>query len=342
MTNKVRLSNFELLRIIALFFVLVFHSNFHTLGIPKIDEVSEEPLIGFSKCVVQGITVICVNVFVLLSGWFGIHPTLKGAFKLIFQVLFFMLGSYLVAVFAGWDSLSINGLANCFLFTDYAWFVKAYIGLYIISPILNDYSEVANKRNFRNLLIAFFIFQSMYGWATNAAKFFEYGFSTVSFIGLYLVARYIRRFSPNWSQWDKKIDLLVYFSIVISCAVFLVGISYIPQLKGIYHSLVGHMYAYTCPFVIIECIFVLLFFSKLRFKCSVVNFVAASAFSALFVHGNPYIFPYQEKVLLYYAENVYVVALIKVLWMSLLAFILSIILDQARLFSWKVVSKISC
>lgn len=339
MESRERQSNFELLRIIALFAVLVFHSNFHTLGYPDFNDVPNHPVMYFSQFVIQGITVICVNVFIILSGWFGIHPSLKGAAKLIYQVLFFMLGSYLFALITGRATLNINDIATTFLLNDYAWFVKAYLCLYILAPILNEYAETAERRSFRNLIIAFYILQSIYGWATNAASFFQYGFSTVSFFGLYLIARYIRRFSPRWSLFSKEKDLFIYLGLVVVAGLMLVGMAYIPQIKPYYFTFVGHMYAYSSPLVIVLCVFFFLFFSKISIKSKIVNFIAASAFSSLFVHGNKFIFPYQEQVLAFYANYPYALAFLMVLGWSLLAFIIAIALDQIRILTWSSIHK---
>ena len=340
MSKAPRLSNFELLRIYAIFMVLVFHSNIHTLGIPTSETVLNKPFEAFGLFSVQGISVICVNVFILLSGWFGIRPTLKGVFKLLYQVLFFLLGGYIVAILLGKASFSLNSIAWCFLLDDYAWFVKSYICLMILAPLLNSFSQNASKREYEGLLISFYIFQSIYGWATNAASFFNYGSSVVSFCGLYLIAQYIRRFQPRWSQYKSYIDLLIYLGIVVFCAIFLVSISPISEFSSIYHSLVGHMYSYSSPLVIVECVFLFLFFSKLKLQSTIINFIAASCFSVLFVHGNPYIFPYQEKVLDAYANNTYLIALGKVLLICAEAFILAIILDQLRKLTWEGVVKI--
>ena len=340
MIKKERQSNFELLRIIALFFVLIFHSNFHTLGYPTPEAVVGMPLQCFSEFVVQGLTVICVNVFVLLSGWFGIRPTLKGACNIIYIVLFFLLGSYILALLFNRAEFSIPALAECLMLDRGRWFVKAYLGLYILAPILNKFAETAERKQFKEVLIAFFCFQTIFGWMVNAAYFFEYGFSTMSFIGLYMLARYVRRFQPKWSEMSKWADIGVYFGIILFGALLLIGLAYIPQVQRFYHTSVGHVYAYSSPLVIIESLFLLLFFSKLRFQSKIINFIAASSFSVLFIHGNPYILPYQDRVLDYYANNPYIVALIKVVLLAFLALNIALVLDQIRKLTWKWVSKI--
>ena len=334
-----RQSNFELLRIIALFLVLILHSNFQTLGYPPFEDVPNHPVMYFSEFIVQGMSAICVNVFILLSGWFGIRPTKKGAFKLIYQVLFFMLGSYLVAIAMGRAKINGQDILTCFLLNDFAWFVKAYLCLYIFSPFLNTYAETADKTEFQNLLIGFYIFQCIFGWATDAAPFIHYGFSTISFIGLYLIAKYIRRFKPKWSDLPPQYDIAIFVAMNVLAAAVLVSFAYIPFLQSLYNTLIGHMYAYSSPFTIIECIFIFLFFSKLKFQSKIVNFVAASSFSVLFVHGNKYLFPYEERVLMLYADHPYAIAFAGVVGLSVFAFFIGIVLDQFRIITWNWISR---
>jgi len=338
MTKTVRLSNIELLRIFAIFFVLLFHSNFHTLGIPSIYNVADNPFRYLCAFSVQGLTVICVNVFVLISGWFGIRPSLKGALKFVYQILFFLVGSYLLAIAFDQEKLSIGGIAHCFLLDDYAWFVKSYLLLYILAPILNSYIESRSQSDVRKLILAFYIFQTIYGWLSDGAYFFRYGSSVVSFIGLYILARYINLYKPKFSTQDRKKDILLFTMIIFLESLFLVVICSCSKLDGIYHSIVGHMYSYSSPVVILQSVAILLYFSKLSFSCNTINFIAASSFSSLFVHGNPYIFPYQESVISIYANNHYFIALIKVTILCGLAFVIAILLDQIRKITWNLMN----
>jgi surface polysaccharide O-acyltransferase-like enzyme len=98
---------------------------------------------------------------------------------------------------------------------DFGWFIKAYIGLLILSPILNTFIENTTEKQLRWTIIYFYIFQTLYGWFPGGAQFFEYGYSTMSFIGLYLLARYLRLYKQEVLSWNKWIDLLCYFLIVL-------------------------------------------------------------------------------------------------------------------------------
>ena len=92
----------------------------------------------------------------------------------------------------GLTSLSAKGIAGCLVLLKWNWFIKAYMGLYILSPILNAFVNNTEKKTFKNVLISFFVFQTIYSWISDGAVFFENGYSTISFIGLYLLARYTK------------------------------------------------------------------------------------------------------------------------------------------------------
>ena len=77
----------ELLRIVAMFLVLVVHADFFSLGTPTQELCQTMPLFAWGQFVVQSIAVVCVNVFVLLSGWFAIRPKWKSFLNFIFQCI---------------------------------------------------------------------------------------------------------------------------------------------------------------------------------------------------------------------------------------------------------------
>lgn len=86
---KIRDSNMELLRIVAMFLVLVVHADYYSLGAPTSAELQTEPLTSVTRIFFQILGVGASNLFILISGYYGIHPSLKGFYKFIFQILFF-------------------------------------------------------------------------------------------------------------------------------------------------------------------------------------------------------------------------------------------------------------
>lgn len=212
MKQKTRDSNIELLRMLAMFLVLLVHADFFSLGTPTLQDIQTNTLDSALRIFFEALSIVCVNVFVLISGWFGIRPSLKGVSNFIFQCLFFLIGLYVVTLIIGTSTLSLKGIAGCFAATELNWFIKAYLLLYILSPVLNAFVESANRKVFRNVLIAYFAFVCTYGWI-GAAKFMMGGYTTLFFIGLYLLARYMRIYQPNITKFKCTTDLTVYITI---------------------------------------------------------------------------------------------------------------------------------
>lgn len=194
-----RQSNFELLRILAMFLVLVVHSDFWSIGAPSVDEYQTATLTSVIRSVIQCVSIICVNVFVCISGWFGIKASLKGITTFLFQCVFIVSITYIFALLTGICHFSLTGIRQCLLLDSSLWFVKAYIGLYILSPVLNSFSDSASCRQFVQVLVPFYIFQTLFGIA-GAAPYILNGYSVFSFAGLYLLAKFVRKYCLHYKK----------------------------------------------------------------------------------------------------------------------------------------------
>lgn len=73
---KQRQVGIELLRIISMMMVLGLHANFMGIGVPSPDKILSGPEI--LQVLMQSLCIVAVNVFVMISGWFGIRPSVKG------------------------------------------------------------------------------------------------------------------------------------------------------------------------------------------------------------------------------------------------------------------------
>lgn len=84
---KVRQSNMELLRMIAMFMILVIHANMISLPRPTTIDLTANPLPTSIRYFIESLGIVGVNVFVMLSGWFLINTRSKSFFSLGFQIL---------------------------------------------------------------------------------------------------------------------------------------------------------------------------------------------------------------------------------------------------------------
>lgn len=65
---KERQSNVELLRIIAMFLILLVHADFYSLGEPSYTDITSESLDTFLRIFFEVISIPAVNIFVMISG----------------------------------------------------------------------------------------------------------------------------------------------------------------------------------------------------------------------------------------------------------------------------------
>lgn len=348
MTNRnKRQSNFEALRIMAMFLVLVVHADYYSLGAPSLSDVQEFPLSSFIRMFIESLSIVCVNVFVLISGWFGIHPKVKSFSNFVFQCLFFSIGIYIFCLLSGYSELSLQNIAECFYLTGWGWFIKSYICLYILSPVLNAFTETASNKQIKFFILFFYIFQTIYSWITDAAVFFENGYSTVSFIGLYILARYVRFNKTKIFSCSVKTDFAVYIvsSLLIAICAFLPYIIIIclnvdnHKLISVADIISNRIYLYNNPLVIISSLYLLLGFSKFRFTNRIVNRIGASCFAVFLFHTNPNLCDTYFKPIIQTINDwggYGIMSLISIGLFLVLVFVVAVILDQIRILCWKV------
>lgn len=332
----VRCSNMELLRLIAMLLVVVVHTNFHTLGMPSAVEVDSSPFSSFTRFVVQSASIVCVDVFVLISGWFGIHPNKRSVFGFLFQCAFFIWGIYLFSVLFRVREFSFEGIADCLLLTDNGWFIKAYLGLYLLSPALNAFVDNSSKRSLLWVVVLFYFYQSVYGWFSHGLADVQRGYSVFSFIGLYLLSRYIRLYRPALFDMKARYNLLVYAVITFLCALTACFVIWL-DVRGV-SAIANMLYSYVALPVVLSAVFLLLFFSRLKIQSRIINNMAMSCFSVYLLHTDDAVFPFiVQGVRDAFNACDAVGFMLYMLALYLLIFVVAISLDRVRLFLWRYV-----
>lgn len=237
----------------------------------------------------------------------------------MFQVAFFSSFICVCYVISG-RSL---GVAEAFstVFGFCYWFVPSYLILYAVSPMINSYIENSDSRKFRNVIIVLFVLEFFYGFMSDVGRM-HCGHSAISFILLYLIARYCRLY-PNWFTTRSIVcDLSMYIIFTI-----------IPSLITCVRGYSGNMLNYDSPFVIIASLSLLFAFSKMQFKNRFVNWVASSSFAVYLLHQHSLIVPlfkrYMSSVWSHTNGLTYIAVCIGV---AISLFFVATFLDKIRLF----------
>lgn len=329
-TKGPRQSNIELLRILSMFMVLMVHANFFVNGSVNTEQLSTSPFTAITRIFLEMACVGAVNVFVLISGWFGIKPSIKGFSSFAFQCLFFILGFYFIAIVTNRADFSSRVLFDN-IFKHCGWFIKAYIGLYILAPLINSYIEKASKRSLEIFLIGFFSFEFIYGWIENLS-FIAQGYCTFSFIGLYVLARYLRTYAI---KIHKRGRVLLISTIVLNTLAYIMSIL-------IFNGVVLDLLSYINPLVILGSAGLIMYFSSLKIKNNkIINFIAASSFAAYLFHGNLYIMEdlFKPLISFVYQEFNGFSCLAMMLLYLICFYLCAVVIDQIRILLWKQISK---
>jgi len=329
MNSVIRQSNIELLRILAMLFVLIGHANGVVLGLPVMEDFQDDPLGSFCRILFTSLAVGGVNIFILISGWFGIHATKKGAAKFLFQVLFLLWGIYLVSILFGKEKLSVEGIKVCMGLTNEYWFVMGYLGLYILSPLLNSFVNSSSKIVFRNFLIAFYAYQCYYCWITGVVSYFE-GYSIIFFCGLYLTGRYFNLYPVAFIS-NKPLRAYFLISSLLAVVSFYTLYQWGNAMK---------LLRYDNPLVILSSVSLLVYFCKIKFSSSFVNWLAASSFAVYIVHFHPSMFPLFRQIVEYLSVQWSgVVFVLFILIFLLITYFACVLIDQVRIIAWKMITK---
>lgn len=328
----------ELLRIISMFLVVLVHTGFYSLGRPTAAEMQDYTLSQFSLIFFQALSTGCVDLFILLTGWFGVRrPTVKGAANLLFQCAFYTIGIRVVMTAAGAAPFTPAALAESLLITKGYWFVNSYLCLYLLTPALNRLVERSPKQRLRNILLGFFTLQTLIVWGLNIGNFFIGGYSLTSFMSLYLLARYIRLWGGRPFRLPRAADLALFLTLPLMTALLSAANSiYGWDLFGDDVKYRPDLFSYINPLVLAGSVFLMLFCSKLSFRSRAVNRVAASCLAVYLLHLHSLLSPhFKDTVRMLHAEYHGVPLALAVLMLIVGIYLAAFLTDQLRLWLWQ-------
>ena len=302
--KKVRESNFELMRIISMFFIVLFHTLSYSGYLGRATG-GMYLLVTFIK----SITLVHVNSFILLCGYFQCKQKLKlgKVISLINATWFYKAGILLLFLACGWlitNPPTTTEILRTILPLDYGlyWFIGNYIVLYLISPILNIVINNTTKQQLRNVIIILLVIVSGLSLVT-VDSFYNnnYGRSLSTFILLYFVGAYLRNYPIDQSYFMKPFTITakrtVWFLTMIVCAVIGTMCCCVSQQiidLGSVSQEIGHILdylfsSYSSPYVLLQTLCYFMLFAYFTFNYKIINAIAGCTIGVYLIHENKYI-----------------------------------------------------
>lgn len=283
-----RNTNVEILRIFAMFLIVLSHYVVHS-GV-----INTELPLGFSRFLfeVGSLGNIGVILFVLITGYYSIGKSnpfkLKKLMSIICQVLFYSMTFYSLFCALGMEHFSaVEFIRNLFpiTFKQY-WFVTVFVVLYIMAPYINILlNNLSRKRHLQLLAISLVLFSV---FPTLTAQSF-YGNELIQFILFYSVGAYLRKYKDNFFYNRKN----AWF-MLIGCSLIIVASIIVFDLLGTHWAIFGKYSKYllnrnSIVSIMLSISLFSLFIKKKPFTNNIINKVAGCAFGVYIISDNCYV-----------------------------------------------------
>ena len=251
MQIKERNSAFELLRIVAMLLIVIWHISLHA---QKGELYSHNYITAF--CTTG------VNLFILISGYFGIKISWKNVLTLISTILFYNI----MAIAYEWGTTRIiPGIYSIrYLFAPFQesrwWFINCYFNLMLLSPIINLTLNKSTEQQIK-YFIGVLLFVSCISGFCFGNSINPNGYNTFHFVTIYVLGNAIHRFDLPARLSTKEL-LVIY----LLCTLIL----FICTFKIMYRSAF-----YNNPLVITSAVCLFCLIAKLNFKNKAVNYISS-------------------------------------------------------------------
>lgn len=278
-------SNIELLRLVCMF-LIVFQHCIHLYAFPEVwspDVMSGEVVVA---AILTGLAYIGVNCFVLISGYFGINLKLRSALNIYMICAIYALIGYLLHLYI--DGVHIGkGILYSSVFCishSKLWFVKCYVGLMLLSPILNAAMDSISKKTYQWVLGLLTVLNVYFGFLWKDAVFNADGYTIANFVYIYMIGGYIRRYVDiEWCRKHRTENVGVYLATSLLWAGSIILQRYVPMPYDEW------FWGYNNPFTLVGAIsFFMLFISLPKFYNKTINWLAAGTFAVYVVHCDGY------------------------------------------------------
>lgn len=225
--KQLRNSSIELFRILVTMLVLIVHMNGYFVGLNTHDFNFH----SFPQIVVEALSCIAVNGFILITGYFGINKIFHTLWKL-WQSLFCIYVPLFVLkyIFDKPDyGFAFQDLLNAiFPFsTRDGYFINGYIFLVLASPFINAFISSSDKKKVLLFTISLLLFEFWVDCICNLRTFFfNEGYSGLHFCLLYLMGRCLSLYYDRLKRIRPPIYLAVY--LFLSLIVVVLSVLKIP------------------------------------------------------------------------------------------------------------------
>lgn len=287
-----RLAGLDIIRILAMLFVV----SVHVLGVGGITgSVQDDMLLKVVFCFLQGISLCCINLFALSTGFlrYGKKPHLSGLFQLCLQGLFWIMAMLLFYSMVKGDMTVFHDNYKDYLHVltkRQYWYLSDYVVLFFIIPILNAAVSKIDLKYLTYALLSLLFVTSVIMTVLPYTDYVARGYSAMWLAIMYLAGAYIKKY--DLIHKIKASSALMVFAVFALLEGVYTYMSYMMgyDMKDYYYK----FSSYNCVFVVGASLALFVALAKINIKSAavgkVLSKISAVSFTVYLVHTAPIIF----------------------------------------------------
>ena len=283
----------DLLRIVSAVFIVMLHTLSQGGVLSSLGNLTFE---AEAMWLFQIIFYCGVNVFALVSGYIGFGGRHKsnGIISLWFSLAFYSVLSVSLSVLFNFEEFSFMSLLKALIPVGNNWYFNAYFALFFFMPLIDRVVDSVDRGLLKRAIVVCAILFMIVESVSSVKEFgVNVGYSAVWLSILYFIGAYMKKYNPfeklGMSKCIVGLVVCVIITFVLRIAIELVML----KVKGVAQGGTKFI-SYTSPLIVMQAVFVLEIFSRLKITKGVkfITFVSQTTFGVFIIHTSDFVYRY--------------------------------------------------
>lgn len=328
-----RQANIELLRVVCMILIILHHINPFLQGNDIVVPSIQETLFD----IINRLGNFHVDVFILITGYFGINNRKKSLVKILKIIVFYLLVTNVTGMLLG-EKFNWYQILNPIQEEPW-WFMCNYIYLILLAPYINKVlNQCDTQKKWNDLLGIALLFNCYFCWFLFDPKLNFYGHNLTTFVVMYVIGRYIQSdYSKNIISMIRRVGGGNFIGSFLVSLLFVIIASVINHV----FSLELRIPDYNSPFIMILGVTFFLIFKEWHIKSSnIILLLSESAIGVYLVHSNPVFGKYIEQIFIYGYNHISDMSAIQMIYPFCFAVVLYIaitVIDKIRILLFRII-----
>lgn len=301
MNRSMRESGIELLKILAIFIIVLAHMaqclsksesyNFYI----NLNQASMEPMFLILNFI-RPLGALGNDIFFICSSWFLCDKNFIKKRKIVYMetdVLIVSISALAIFLFFGKYHISNTDIMDSIFptLTNSYWYITCYMIILFVAPWMN---LILHNMSQRTLLITSLLLGMVYFFAQTFADFLgiDLFFSNrlIEFAALYIIVAYVKTYRMDFVD-SKKANIISLLVGIVGWISFVVCANFLGERISLLSSFQIWDKNHNI-FLVIIAVSLFCLFKKIKFKSAIVNYISGLSLPVYLLHSNVLVINY--------------------------------------------------